>query len=327
MKKIIRVLIIIFSLILSSFSMGQNKKPVIGLVMSTGGLGSGFNQMAYSALAKLEKEGKIESFKYIEPNSVAEDIQYLNDFSSSKEYDLIIGMGTIVAESLKEVQKNYPEQKYALVGGTAVIPNTKTIDFAEHEVSFLAGALSALMSKNGVVGTIPAMSNKSFNRFVHGFAQGAKYVNKDIKVLNTYMPTTSSNPFNDPVTGKNIALIMNDRGADVIFHIAELTGTGVFEAGKDRGFYAIGCDEDEDGKMPGVILSSVRVRIDNAVYNMVEDLINGKFKTGYAMEGFKTKGVSLTDFNYTKETIGGENLKKLESIKKDIILGKILVSE
>lgn len=327
MKKGILLLVLCISIFVGSAVSFAQSKPKIGLVMSTGGLGSGFNQMAHEALVKLEKEGKISGFKYIEPNSVAEDIQFLDDFSSSKEFDLIIGMGTVVAESLETVQKKYPEQKYALVGATLPIPNTVTVDFAEHEISFLAGALAAMESKTGVVGTIPAMSNKSFNRFVNGFYQGAKYINKNIKVLNTYMPTSSSNPFNDPVTGKNIALIMNDRGADVIFHIAELTGNGVFEAAKERNFYAIGCDSDEDGKVPGVILTSVRVRIDNAVYKVVDNLINGKFTPGYTMANVKTEGVSLTEFKYTKDIIGKERLEKLEKIRKDIAKGKIIVTE
>lgn len=326
-KKVKQILVVIMFLLSIVGVYGETEAPKIGLIMSTGGLGSGFNKMAYDALIRLKEEGKISDFKYIEPNNVAEDAQYLRDFSNSGEYNLIIGMGTVVAQSLEDVQKGFPNQKYALVGGTTVIEGTKTVDFAEHEVSFLAGALSALVSKNEVVGTIPAMKNKSFDRFVNGFKQGAKYVNPKIKVLNTYIPTTSGNPFNDPVAAKNIALQMNKKGADVIFHIAELSGMGVFEAARENNFYAIGCDEDEDGKLPGVILTSVRVRIDNAVYNVVEELIRGEFKTGYKMANFADTGISLTDFNFTKEKIGEENLKRLEEIKNKIIAREIIVKE
>ncbi len=323
MKRIYTLLLGILLLTTSSFA---NEKLNIGLVMSSGGLGTGFNLMAYEALTRLEEEGKIE-FKYVEPSNIAEDLEFLRDFSSSDKYDLIIGMGSIVAESLKEVAKNYPNQKYALVGASLEIPNAITIDFAEHEMSFLAGALAAMMSKSGVVGTIPALDTKSFNRFKNGFKQGALYVNKDITVLNTYMPSTSSNPFNDPVNGKVISQLMIDRGADVIMHIAEGSGNGLFEAAKENGVYAIGCDVDEDEKVPGTILTSVRVRIDNAIYSIVEDLSEGKFESGYRMVGLAENAVSLTDFNHTKNIIGSENLAHLENIRKDIISGKIVVSE
>ena len=235
MKKLLSVLLV---LLMCSIAAAAEKLSV-GLVMSSGGLGTGFNQMAYSALEKLEDEGRIE-FKYVEPVNVSEDLEYLRDFSNSGEYDLIVAMGSVVAESLKEVVKDYPEQKYALIGASLDLENTITIDFAEHEMSFMAGALAAMMSENKAVGTIPAMDTKSFNRFKNGFRQGAQYVQGDIKVLNTYMPTTSSNPFNDPVTGKNIAQMMMDRGADVIMHVAEGSGRGLFEAARENGTFAIG---------------------------------------------------------------------------------------
>lgn len=313
-------------LLLLSFTVFGESIGKIGLVMSAGGLGSGFNKMAYEALVKLKNDGKIEDFKYVESNNATEDTQFLKDFSSG-DFDLVIGMGTEVAEGVAAIQKNHPNQRYAVVGAVNEIPNTITIDFAEHEISFLAGALSAMMSKKNMVGTIPALDTKSFNRFVNGFREGAKYVNPEIEVLNTYMPTSSSNPFNDPVTAKNIALIMNGRGTDVIFHIAENSGAGVFETARQRGFFAIGCDEDEDGKVPGTILSSVRVRIDNAVYGIIENMGKNGFQPGYKMVGLKEGAVSLTEFKFTKDIIGEKNLKKLEEIEQKIISGEIQVAE
>ncbi|WP_321328648.1 BMP family ABC transporter substrate-binding protein [uncultured Ilyobacter sp.] len=321
-----RLLGVIAGIIIFTFTAFGAEKTKVGLVLSSGGLGTGFNHMAYEALTKLQDEGEIE-FKYVEPSNINEDLQYLRDFASTGDYDIVIGMGTVVAESMKVAAKEYPEQKFGLVGATIEIPNTVTIDFAEQEMSFLAGALSAMISKTGVVGTIPAMDNRSFNRFKNGFRQGAQYVNPKVKVYNTYMPTTSSNPFNDPATGKNISLMMMDRKADVIMHVAEGTGRGLFQAAKERGVYAIGCDVDEDGVLPGTILTSVIVRIDNAVYSLVSDLIKGKFAPGYTQANLASNGVSLTDFRYTKDIIGKEKIAKLNKIKNDIIKGKIKVSE
>lgn len=321
-----RILFLLLGMLIFTLQAFGQERMSVGLVMSSGGLGTGFNQMAYAALTRLEDEGKID-FKYVEPQNVSEDLEYLRDFSGSREYDLIIAMGSVVAESLKEVVKDYPEQKYALVGATLDLPNTITIDFAEHEMSFLAGALAAMMTESKKVGTIPAMDTKSFNRFRNGFRQGALYVDRDITVINTYMPTTSSNPFNDPVTGKNISQMMIDRGADVIMHVAEGSGRGVFEAAKENGTFAIGCDVDEDGEMPGTILTSVRVRIDNAVYSLVSDLIAGDFEPGYHMAGLAQGAVSLTDFLHTRDIIGKENLEELQEIEDGIISGRIVVKE
>ena len=321
MKKII----ILGVLLLSFISYGKDKIN-IGIVLSSGGLGTGFNQMAYDALEKAKSEGII-TFKYIEPSNVNEDLIFLKDFSRTKDFDLIIGMGSVVAESIKEVAPEFPNQKYAIVGGTITVPNTATIDFKEHEISFLAGALAAMMSKTNKVGVVLGMDNRSFNRFKHGYTEGAKYITPEMKVITTYMPTTSTNPFNDPVSGKNISNLMISRDVDVIMQVAEGSGQGIFEAAKEKEIYAIGSDIDQDGIIPGTILTSVRVRIDNAVYNLVKEVEDGSFKPGYRQEGLAANSVSLTDFNYTKDIIGSENISKLEKIKKDIILGKIIVSE
>ena len=316
---------ILVFLLLSLATYSKNKINV-GIVFSSGGLGTGFNQMAYEGLKKAEAEGLI-TFKYVEPSTLTEDLVFLRDFSREGNFDLVIGMGTVVAESIKKVATEFPDQKYAIVGGTITVPNTITIDFAEQEMSFLAGALATMMSDSNKIGILLGMDNRSFNRFKHGFTQGAKYVNKDVLVITSYMPTTSSNPFNDPVTGKNISNLMISRGTDVILQVAEGTGNGVFEAAKEKNIYAIGSDIDQDGEAPGTILTSVRVRIDNAIYNLTKEVLNGKFHEGYRQSGLAENGVSLTDFNYTKKLIGANKLAKLDQMNKDIISGKIIVSE
>jgi len=318
----------LFLLMFLLLSLGTYSKDTvnIGVVLSSGGLGTGFNQMAYDGLKKAEAEG-IVTFKYVEPNNISEDLAFLRDFSRDGSYDLIIGMGSVVAESIKKVATEFPDQKYAIIGGTITVPNTATIDFKEQEMSFLAGALASMMSESNKLGILLGMDNRSFNRFKHGFTQGALYINRNSMVITSYMPTTSPNPFNDPVTGKNIANLMTSRGVDVILQVAEGSGQGVFESAKEKKIYAMGSDIDQDGEVPGVILTSVRVRIDNAIYNLITEIKNDKFKSGYRQFGLAENGVSLTDFNYTKELIGKEKLDRLKKLEKDIISGKIVVPE
>lgn len=319
-----KLFILIFLLL--NLAVYSKDKINVGLVLSSGGLGTGFNQMAYDGLKKAEDEGLI-TFKYVEPSNITEDLVFLRDFSREDNFDLVIGMGSVVAESIKKVATEFPNQKYAIVGGTITVPHTITIDFAEQEMSFLAGALATMMSNNNKIGILLGMDNRSFNRFKHGFTQGAKYIDKDVTVISSYMPTTSSNPFNDPVTGKNISNLMISRGTDVILQVAEGTGQGVFAAAKEKNIYAMGSDIDQDGEVPGTILTSVRVRIDNAVYNLIKEVRNDKFKEGYRQSGLAENGVSLTDFNYTKKIIGHDKLNLLDKITKDIISKKIIVSE
>jgi len=317
--------IVLLFLMIISFTFSKDVKK-IGVVFSSGGLGTGFNKQAYDGLMRAKKEGLID-FKYVEPTNPAEDLEYTQNFAEAKEYDLILGMGSVVAQSIKQVQKEFPEQKFAIIGATLDLPNTVTIDYAEHEVSFLAGVVAGMTTKTKKVGTLLGLDNKSFNRFKNGFEQGAKYMDSKIEVRHSYMPSTSANPFNDPVKAKNISNLLIDSGLDVIMQVAEGSGQGVFEAVKEKNVYAIGSDIDEDGKIPGRILTSVRIRNDEMAYKIAKELSTDELEYKYTRGTFKNGGISLTDFKYTKDEIGKKNLEKLAKIKEEIIRGKIKVKE
>jgi len=150
---------------------------------------------------------------------------------------------------------------------------------------------------------------------------GAKHVNKDIKIGTLY--TSGSNPFNDPVRGKENALSLIKQGADVVYHAAGGTGIGVIEAAKEAKVFAIGVDSNQDGIAQGTVLTSMMKYVDVAVYNAVKSVKEGTFKAGEQRFGVKEGGVGTTEFEFTKDIIGAENLTKLEAIKKDIVDGKI----
>ncbi len=63
--------------------------------------------------------------------------------------------------------------------------------------------------------------------------------------------------------------------------------------------------------------------VDIAVYNTIKAVKEGTFKAGEQRLGVAEGGVGTTDFEFTKDIIGAENIAKLEQIRKDIIDGKI----
>lgn len=65
--------------------------------------------------------------------------------------------------------------------------------------------------------------------------------------------------------------------------------------------------------------------VDNAVFNEVKDTLEGKYQPTIQEFGIKEDGVGTTEFEFTKDKIGEENIKKLEQIKQDIKDGKIVV--
>ncbi len=299
----------------------EEKKVVkVGIVLSTGGLGDkSFNDSAYRGLEMAEADLGIE-FKYVEPASPSEDEGFLREYAEAG-YDLVIATGFLMKDAAQKVATDFPEVKFAIIDEVIELDNVASLVFAEDEGSFLVGAVAAMVSETGSVGFVGGMEIPLIQKFQRGFEMGAKYVNPNAKIGVLY--TSGPNPFNDPVRGKENALSLIKQGADVVYHAAGGTGIGVIDAAKEAGVYAIGVDSNQDGIAPGVVLTSMMKNVDVAVFNTVKDVVNNEFKNGLQRFGVAEDGVGTTDFEFTKEVIGEENIAKLEEIKKAVVSGEI----
>ncbi len=331
MKKLFSGLIILTSLFLVACGGTKEEKtettvtknPLkVGIVMATGGLGDkSFNDSAFRGLENAKKELGID-FKYVEPSSSAEDEQFLREYADAG-YDLIVATGFQMRDAAEKVAKDYKNIKFAIIDDVVNEPNTRSLLFKEQEGSFLVGALAAMMTKTDTVGFVGAMQVPLIERFRSGFTQGAQYIKPDIKVLVSYVG--SSNAFNDPVKGKEVAISQIRQGADVVYHAAGATGIGVIDATRESNVYALGVDSDQDDIAPGVVLTSMVKNVDVAVFETVKSVIDGNFTPGVYNFGIKENGVGTTDFRNTKDIIGAENIAKLEEIKQKISSGEIIV--
>ena len=301
-------------------------KKNIAVVYSTGGKGDkSFNDAVFHGLEKAKAELGIKFSEYEPKNAESEAKEALEKFAETGEYDLIIGVGFTMKEAVIAAATAYPDQKFAIVDETITgLPNVTSLTFKEHEGSFIVGALAAMMSKTGTVGFVGGAESPIIQKFEAGFAQGAKYINPNIKVLTVYIG--GSNAFNDTASAKTKTETLIQQKADVVYHAAGGSGAGVFQAAKEKNVYAIGVDSDQDDIVPGTILTSMMKYVDVATFNIVKDTLEGKFTNEHHEFGVKENGVGTTDFKNTKDKIGEANIKKLEEIKQDISSGKIVVS-
>lgn len=296
----------------------------VGLILAMGGLGDkSFNDSAYAGLLKAQKDFNIE-VKYVEPNSWMEDAYFLEEYSQNG-FDLIIATSYTAQDAMEDISSKFPNIKYAIVDTRAKEgANIASLVFDESEGSFLVGAIAAKMSKTGKVGFIGALDIPLINRFKSGYEQGAKYVNPDISVITTYVGGDA--PFSDPLKGKEHAYSLANQGVDVIYHASGNTGIGILEGVKEKGIYGIGVDCDQDDIVKGQVLTSMLKNVNNAIYKIIEDTVNGEFKGQVYNFGLKENGVGTTDFKYTKEIVGIDNIEFVENLKENIISGKIKVN-
>jgi basic membrane protein A len=297
----------------------------IGLVLSVGGLGDkSFNDSAYVGLKRAADEFGIKPV-YGQPEQMSEDEKYLRQYAE-QGMDLVIAVGFLMKDALDKVAGEFPDSRFAIIDAVVERPNVASLVFREHEGSFLVGAIAGLVSKTGKVGFVGGMDIPLIHKFEVGYTEGVKHVRPDAEVVIAY---AGSGPeaFHDPVKGKSLALSQFDRGADIIFQAAGSTGNGVIDAAQERGLFAIGVDANQNYMAPGHVLTSMLKRVDVSVFEIIKDVVGGRFEGGIHVYGLEIDGVGYALDEYNADLIPQEVLDRVEAVKADIVAGKIQVTD
>jgi basic membrane protein A and related proteins len=121
----------------------------------------------------------------------------------------------------------------------------------------------------------------------------------------------------------------------VIFTAAGNSGLGAFDAVEQYGRndkgeankFVIGVDSNQNGVKPGFVLTSMVKRVDNAVYNVVQEVLEGKFSGGFHVFGLDKNGVAYAMDDNNKGLIPDDVIAKAEEAKKKIVAGEIKVTD
>ena len=282
-----------------------------------------FNEAAYNGAQRWADETG-GSYRDIEIQSEAQREQALRRFAEAG-FNPVVTTGFAIADIMGKVAADYPDTKFVNVDGflPEVPDNVLITTFQEHQGSYLVGMLAAMASESDTVGFIGGMDIPLIRHFGCGFAQGAKAVNPDIKIVANMTGTTPT-AWNDPVKGSELAKAQISQGADVIYAAAGGTGVGVLQTAADEGIYSIGVDSNQNHLHPGSVLTSMLKRVDVAVYDAMsagEGLETGKTVTlGLAEEGV---GYAVDENN--ESLITEEMTAAAEEAKQKIIDGEIEV--
>ncbi len=303
----------------------------IAMVTDKGGLGDqSFNDSAYNGLKKAQAELGIEP-KVVQSK---EEADYKKNLTTCAEgrYDLVVAVGILMTDAVREVAARYPNTRFALIDGDIDnMLNVVSLDFNEQEGSFLAGALSGFMTKKHKVGFIGGMNIPLIVKFEEGYHAGVETTDPKVQFLSGY-----TNKWDDPGKGKELAESQYNQGVDIIFSAAGACGKGAIEAARDKGpgYWAIGVDSDQDflgtadpahPAAPGRVLTSMVKHCDTAVFLTVQDLKSGHWCSGRRVFGLKEDGVSLSDMKYSKDQIPPQALSKVAALRQMIINGQITV--
>jgi basic membrane protein A len=297
----------------------------VGLVLDRGGKDDkSFNTSAYEGGTKAKTKLGI-FLKYVEATDDNAFEPLLRAFAQ-RDFDLIIGIGFAQKEALGKVAAQFPKKQFAIVDAQVDAPNVRSLMFEEHEGAYLVGAIAALTSKTAKIGFVGGMDIPLIRRFALAYEAGAKKVNPQVAVLANYVGVTSE-AWNNPPKGKELAVSQYDGGADVIFAAAGASGLGVFDAAEEKRKFAIGVDANQNWTKPGLILTSMLKRVDEAVYSTIAEAKAGKFTGGVKHFGLANQGIDYAVDQYNAKILTSEVRKRADELKAEIIAGKIDVPD
>jgi basic membrane protein A len=299
-------------------SIAEGGPARIGMVTDTGGLGDrSFNDSAYRGLT--EAKEKLHAEIAVLQSRSASDYQPNLTVLANKEYDLIFAIGFLMAKDVDEVAARFPVRHFAIIDAVVDQPNVASVTFKEEDGSFLAGAAAAMASKTRHVAFLGGIDIPLLRKFEAGYAAGAREIDPDIKVDVKYVGS-----FDDAAAGKELAGVLFDGGADVVFVAAGKAGIGAIDQVKTRSNdFIIGVDSDQDALAPGKVLTSMIKRVDVGVLRLSEETVAQKLPSGHLVLGLKENGVGLTSFAYTKNVMTPDRVARIAKIRAAIIAGTI----
>jgi len=327
MKKCI---IIITLLVMAGTSIA--KTPTIGFMT---GLVRGstvndpYNSITSSGLFKIQREYKFKVITQRPDNNDVKSIEKAFQNFIDQKVDLIVCSGYQFTEPGTKYAKRYPKTLFLMndAGPIHNMPNVSTPNFAQHEGSFLVGALAGRITKTGKVGFIGGVDIPPLRAFLIGYKEGVRYSNTKVGVEHIFITKEPDySGFTSPEKGQSIAEKMYGQGVDIIYNAASLSGNGIIHEAKKQNKFVIGVDYDQDAMAKGYVLTSMVKRLDRSTYTEVKNFLVGKFQSGSKIYGFKDGGISLTEMRFTQHLIPVDVREYLKTIQSKIISGDIKIT-
>ena len=239
--------------------------------------------------------------------------------------DLVITSGYQMAAPVSRVAPEFPDVIFVIFDAAVDLPNVASFTHRVNEGTFLLGAIAGLKTETGKVGYLGGADVPFIHEFEAGYVAGVKAVNPDAEIIKGYVADNEQG-FYQPEVGEIIATTLYGLGVDVIYTMADQSGFGVVEAAKlAEGRYVMWNYIDITDLAPGVILSGLRVGIDDSVYNVIQEFAAGDLMTGVRSLGLAEDNVGYMFGEGNKDLLSEELLEKVEALKAGVIAGEITV--
>jgi basic membrane protein A len=301
----------------------QEIRPAIVFDMG-GRFDRSFNEAVHRGGQEFQRASGVQVTEF-EVTQEPQREQALRNFARRGQ-DPIVAVGFAQRAAVQAVAAEFPRTRFILIDSVVEAPNVQSVLFREEQGSFLAGMMAAMASRSGRIGFVGGMDIPLIRKFACGYVQGARAANPQVQVFQNMTGSTPA-AWRDPVRGGELARSQIERGADVIFHAAGGTGTGVLQAAADAGRLGIGVDSNQNHLHPGRVLTSMLKRVDVATRLGFEQARAGTWRAGVNVLGLEQEGVGLAFDDNNAPLVTPEMRARIDQARAEIVAGRVRVHD
>ena len=313
------------------------EKVKVCMVTDSGGIGDkSFNDLTWKGVQKGITDFGVEG-NYIQstqPTDFAPNLQACKDSGAQ----LIICVGFMMTDDCKKAATDNADVKYAGVDmGGFGLDNFRGVTAKMEQSSYLAGYLSAGMTKTGKVGWYVGIMGPAVQIFGDGYYYGVQKYNEahgtTVAVIgydaNNPGQATATGSWIDADKGRSVGQSQMQEGADIILPVNGGVGAATAAVMQEaKSGYIIGVDQDWTQTYPQYvdqILASVTKSVDVHIYDAIKRVTSNTWEGGDYVLTLENGGTLLT---YNEKVTVPDALKtEIADLQKKIISGEIVIPD
>jgi len=238
-----------------------------------------------------------------------------------KGFNIIIAHGAQYQSLLAEIATDFPKTSFAYgTGFNTPEANIFAYDPHAQEGAYLLGILAGYATKSNIIGLVGPIAAGDAIKYNKGFEQGAKSVNKDVKVRIAY-----TGSFGDMVAAGEIARTHIKAGADVLTGTSQQTVGAINVVAEKEGLYWLSSDMDQKSIAPNTVLAAQAYNFKQVVMEMIQSRAKGVMGGKHLELSLANGGLIMMLNDNIIDDIPAEAVSAMNSAKEKIINGTLKV--
>ena len=243
----------------------------VGVIFDGPLLDGGWNESHSAAVDRVQDAYPGIEITRIEGANPGQRAQLALEELASQGHQLILATGSSHTEDILTINEDYPDSKFATVGGTTLADNLAQYFTAIEEIRYLHGIMAGMLTETGVVGFISGFPIPIEVRTLNAVALGVEAVNPDARMEVLWV-----NSWYDPDLEREAARTLFEAGVDVI--VSDMSSPGIPSFADREGVLFSSYDQDLSEVNPQSWMGGFHIRWDAYYRKAVEDMIAGAWQ-------------------------------------------------